>query len=210
MKDKIAVIFDDHKLFSETFASWLKEFGLFKSVTTVATKVELFQLLTQTKGTSICLFADYYLEEGNTLTTLSSLKRIYPTTVIIILSKIMDPATIRKLLELKPNGFLSKVPGIDEVLLCLQKINNNESYISTYILDILNASADDKTVASFTTREVKILDYFARGNSVIKTAELMGLSKHTVVSQRRKMMEKANCKSLAGLLYYARAAKLIS
>jgi len=53
-------------------------------------------------------------------------------------------------------------------------------------------------------REIEILHYFAQGFSVNETAEKFFLSKHTVVSHRRKMMRKTNTNTITELLSYVR------
>lgn len=54
-----------------------------------------------------------------------------------------------------------------------------------------------------------MLYHFSQGNSIQETAEIAHLSKHTVVSHRRRMMEKTNSKSITELLAYARKLNII-
>ena len=59
------------------------------------------------------------------------------------------------------------------------------------------------------SREIEILRYFAQGFSVNETAEKFFLSKHTVVSHRRKMMKKTKTNTITELLSYVRKTGLI-
>ena len=206
---RIAVVFDDHKLFADSFSVWLEKTDLFYAVYTFTDKKDLLDFFFEKKQKNIYLFADYQLGPGNSLDVLNDIKKVSPSVFIIFLTSITNPIFINKAFTLRPRGFLSKTPGMDEVLECLKKVDRNESYISPFITALLGDNNNPGDLITFSSRELEILDFFAKGNSVIKTARELNLSKHTVISHRRKMMAKANCNTIIELLSYARSLNII-
>lgn len=209
LNNKIAVVFDDHKLFADSFSSWLERTGVFYFVYSFTDKMDLIHFFVEKNFKNVYLFADYYIESGNSLAILNDIKKASPSVRIIFLTSVINPVLIKKALELKPKGFLSKTPGMDEVFECLKRIDYNETYISAYISSFLNGNYKEEDQVVFSSRELEVLAFFAKGCSVVKTAELLNLSRHTVIAHRRKMMARANCNSIIELLSYARSLDLI-
>ncbi|WP_157501551.1 helix-turn-helix transcriptional regulator [Echinicola vietnamensis] len=58
-------------------------------------------------------------------------------------------------------------------------------------------------------RELEILQLFTQGFSIDRTAELVHLSRHTIVSHRRKMMKKTGSKTILELLAFSQKHGLI-
>jgi DNA-binding NarL/FixJ family response regulator len=209
-QDRIAVIFDDHKLFADSFSSWLEKAGLFAYVYTFADKTELLRFFFEKQNRTIFLFSDYYIGDGNSVSTLNDIKRICPAVRIILISSITNPLLIQQLLQMKPKGFLSKAPGMDEVLACIRKVEQNHTYISPYIQALADSGRNAAFQIPFTPKEIEVLTLFAKGHTVIKTAEILNLSKHTIISHRRKMMSKAKCNTIIELLAFSRSLNIIT
>lgn len=209
LRNKVAVVFDDHKLFADSFAGWLEKTSFFNRVYSFTDTASLMKFFFAKRTESVYLISDFYIGEGNTLGILSDIKRIYPSVKLVILSSITNSSFLNKILELNPRGILSKTAGMDEVFECLHAIEANRDYISPHISTFISTPNEADALSVFTRRELEILDYFAKGNSIAKTAELLNLSSHTIVSHRRNMMSKTNCNSIVELLAYARKANII-
>ena len=115
----------------------------------------------------------------------------------------MNAATIKYIDSNKPDGFLSKLAGFDEVLACVTVLRDGQRYISPVIEKVLEDASEHAPV-HFSKREVELLQYFYQGHSIMSTAERVSLSMHTIVAHRRRMMEKVKCKSMAELLTFCR------
>lgn len=103
---------------------------------------------------------------------------------------------------------LSKASGLNEVLSCIQALSKGETHIDPTISVLIDKSRGfDKS--PFNAREMDMLYHFNEGLSIHGTTKKAYLSKHTVVTRQRKMMEKSNCKSITELLAYARKLKII-
>lgn len=206
----IAIVFDDHKLFAESFSLLLEQLDMFKSVLFFSEEKDLTQYFinNSNKQQEIYFFVDYYLKEKHSLPLINNVKRLNKQINIIILSNLTDPTLAQNILSHNPNGFLSKSNGFSEILDCIRAIRENKTFISPFFNSILN-QATKVLPSPFTSREVELLQYFNRGYSIADTAEKVHLSKHTIVAHRRNMMEKATCNSITELLAFARDKGLI-
>ncbi|SHG53548.1 response regulator transcription factor [Pedobacter caeni] len=204
----IAIVFDDHLLFADSFSALVELLELFSAVHALTDKKELTHFLIKHPKVQIYLFLDYYLENGNSLTLINEVKRLNRQLIIIVMSSTISPAAITNILDYKPQGFISKSSGFDTILQCLTTIANGNQYICPVISEIVEHTHHMSKMA-LTPRELEILQYFAQGLSIAHTAEKAHLSKHTIVAHRRKMMSKVNVTSITELLLYARKNELI-
>lgn len=207
-KEAIAIVFDDHLLFADSFSALIERLDLFRSVHTLGEEQELTQFLIKHSKAHIYLFLDYYLKNQNGLPLINVARRLNKHVVIIIVSSVVSPTAITNILSYKPHGLISKSAGFEAVLECLTLVNCGEQYISPVIAEI-NSNSNFKNVSPFSAREVEILQHFAHGLSIAQTAERTYLSKHTIVAHRRNMMSKVNVNSITALLSYARKQELI-
>ncbi|WPR77764.1 response regulator transcription factor [Algoriphagus sp. NG3] len=208
MKQQKAIIFDDHQLFSDSFSSILEKAEIFASVHSFSDEKLLIRFLMLESPNPIVLFLDFLLIKGNSLHLINETRRLNRNLNVIIVSGITSPSLIKSILSYHPQGFISKFSGFDKIVECLNKNAEGNQFICPEIKKILR-STDKMDEIHFTSRELQLLQYFAQGNSIVKTAELVHLSKHTIVSHRRKMMKKANCNSITELLAFARLHGLI-
>lgn len=204
-KNTIAIVFDDHLLFADSFSALIERLELFNTVHTFNEERELTQFLVKNSKARIFLFIDYYLKNGNALPLINQAKRLNKNVAIIVISSVASPIAIANILSYNPHGFVSKSSGLDTILECLDTIEHGGRYVSPIIREIDLASS----TIPFSARELEILQHFASGLSIAQTAERTFLSKHTVVSHRRKMMAKAKVNSITDLLSYARKQELI-
>lgn len=204
-KNTIAIVFDDHLLFADSFSALIERLELFNTVHTFNEERELTQFLVKNSKARIFLFIDYYLKNGNALPLINQAKRLNKNVAIIVISSVASPIAIANILSYNPHGFVSKSSGLDTILECLDTIEHGGRYVSPIIREIDLASS----TIPFSARELEILQHFASGLSIAQTAERTFLSKHTIVSHRRKMMAKAKVNSITDLLSYARKQELI-
>lgn len=205
-----AVVYDDHQLFAEMFSSWLSKTGFFRYVYSFHTEEELIRFFFSKGVKSIYLFCDYYIGETNATQTIYDIRRICPSVKLVVVTSCVQPVLINTILEISPHGLLSKVTGLDEVALCLRSIEDKKRFISPYMQGILATQKDKIFNQPFTTRELELLNLFAKGYSVIKTAEFLNISKHTIIAHRQNMMKKADCNTIVELLAFARTLKIIT
>jgi DNA-binding NarL/FixJ family response regulator len=204
----IAIVFDDHLLFADSFSALIERLELFSAVHTFDDKKALLNFLIKHSEAPIYLFLDYYIKNENCLTLFNEAKRLNRQTKIIVMSSVISPIAVTNILDYKPQGFLSKSSGFNTVLQCLSTIAQGNQYFCPEITEIIEHTHHISKIP-FTARELEILQYFAQGLSIAHTAEKAHLSKHTIVAHRRKMMAKINVNSITELLSYSRGQELI-
>ncbi len=206
----VAIVFDDHNLYAQSFASFLERMGAFQSVYTFNYEEDMLQQLFRMKQQQLVyIFLDYYLQNKVLkLSLINDLKRMYKGVKIIVISSVTNPILINEILQYKIDGFLGKASDLNEITHCLQQIEKQKSYISPYINTIINEYTQLPKIP-FSAREIEILQHFAIGHSVNSAALELNLSKHTIVSHRRRMMAKSNTHSITELLAFARKIGLL-
>lgn len=200
---KVAFVLDDHQLFADSFSALLEKTYMFEEVHVGSDPKKLIQYLVENSKKEIYLFLDYYLGNDKIGTeVLNDVRRLNKKVGIIVVSTVTNPGTMQNIKSYKPEGFISKVSGFDVILDCIHHIEKGKTYCCPVIEKNMKDAAQD--VVLFTKRQVEILKCFADGLSVPQTSEKLYISLHTVVTHRRRMMKKANCNSIIGLLSYAR------
>src|SRR5690606_4253950 len=103
----IAVVYDDHLLFAESFSAVLERLNLFRSVHLfVGDEHAYLQFLIKHFDVPVYLFLDYYLPQKNALTLINETRRINKKARIIVVSSVSSPSLISHILTYNPNGFL--------------------------------------------------------------------------------------------------------
>ena len=204
-----AYIIDDHTLFATSFSSILEQLKFFESIKNFSKEEDLIAHLSKfPPQTKTYIFTDYYLEDRTIVPYLSILKNISKYISIIVVSSISNPVLIQNIMESDIDAILSKSSGIDELLAAIRAVDDKEIFADAFIKKILDKNVANN-VLPFSKRELEILSIFAQGLSVQATADKIHLSKHTIVTHRRKMMAKTNTNSITELLAYARKIELI-
>lgn len=201
-----AIIFDNHKLFSESFSFSLQKIDFFYTIRVVYSEDLFFLTLKEFGNDEVYVFFDYYLKERIGLSLISEIKRIKKNTKIIFVTDSMSPVVLNSIIQYKPNGIISKYSNFSSVKNCLKNVQQKKRFLDSLINRFLFVSNNN---TFFSARELEILKYFADGFAVIQVVNLLFLSPHTVVSHKRKMMAKTNCKSVTQLLSFAKEAELL-
>jgi DNA-binding NarL/FixJ family response regulator len=200
-----AVLLEDHKLFAETFSAFLEKSNLFTRVIICHDEKEVLDHLIQGRKNleSLWFFMDYFIPDCNVLHLMGDIRRLYPKAVVIIISSVTHAGLIQRILEQKPNAFLSKAVGLAVLMECLQSIGGVEPYLSADIREILQNQEGASGKVEFTSKEMQVLALIAKGYGIEKIAEALHLSRHTVITHRRNMLKKTSCHSVTELLAFA-------
>ncbi|HTN17414.1 MAG TPA: response regulator transcription factor [Chitinophagaceae bacterium] len=201
-----ALIYDDHKLFAQSFASFLERLGVFQQVRNAGSEDDVVRNLVSlsTEG-YVYFFLDYRIGEGNALHLLNDARRISRKIKVIVITSMTRPATIVNMLSYKPDAMISKSSGANVITECLEAIAGKRQYICpemSTLISTFDASKNAKQV--FSQREIEILSLFDKGLSIIEAADAAHLSRYTIVNHRSNMMKKSGTKSIVELLAYAR------
>jgi DNA-binding NarL/FixJ family response regulator len=102
----------------------------------------------------------------------------------------------------------------DNVLLChysdILSMNDSAETIVRVVNNSLSGNNCDDLKEPLSQREIEVLKQLIDGLSNKEIADILNISTHTVVSHRKKIMEKTGIKSLPGLTIFAISQKIIS
>lgn len=205
---KLAIVFDDHLLFSDSYSSLIEKLDIVDSVHLIADKDELFRLLIDNAAHSIYIFLGYYLKNRSGIELIDEVRRVHGNTHIVVVSSVINPSEIAKILGHEPNALISKISGSKEIIECVNSIALGKQFVSRELCDIIAAEHSNVEIR-MTEIELEVLKLFSAGLSIARIADEMMLAKHTIVEIRRKLMNGTNVASMSELLTLAREMKFI-
>lgn len=207
-KLKIAVILDDEKLFANSFSLLLAKYNMFDYVHVFIKHSEMMAYLMEDERNNIHFFLDYFLGNDNGVTVFQDIKRLVKHSSFIFLSSTNSPHIINSMLQVRPNGIISKSCEISTLIACLKSIEKNEFFMEESLKELIRNTASISL--AFSKRELQLLYLFMNGFSIAQAAEKACLSTHTIITYRRKMMAKTNCNSILQLLKIVKENGIIS
>ena len=203
-----AVIMDDHLLFKESFTLLLKSLSRFELVLQYSDEKQMWSSLSTIPLTH--LFIDSSILGSDMPSSLKKIKTDYPKLNVLVISCPNNIFLAQRMISHGVKALISKNSGIMELLECLSSIDIGRSYISADIRKLLNEHANILHPISFTDKEILILQFIVKGCTIIETANALKLSKHTIISHRRNIMDKTGINSATSLVKFAFDAGLVN
>lgn len=202
-----AILLDAHRLFAESFALLLEEIGVFNQIR-IYHDLENFRAnLSDPSYASAVVFVEYYLKDSNGLSVAAEIKRHHRHAKIVFLTSGTSPVVMHNILVTKPHAILSKQSKPEDLRKLVENLSNKTIYLDRHIRSFLLTYTPE--LPTFTPRELELLHFFEEGKSNKETAAVMNLSVHTVVSHRKKMMQKAGVTSIGQLINLAKSLQII-
>ena len=133
-----------------------------------------------------------------------------PDIKIIMLSMHGDREFIVESLKAGAKGYILKESSSEELNQAIISVYNGSYYIAHSIMPIIiedylrllkNYGSNKNSPLS--ERELEILKLFVNGQSSKQIAAQLSISKNTVDTHRRRILDKADCNNLAELTHYA-------
>jgi len=213
-KTKIYIV-DDHQIVIDGISSYLLGNEDFELIGNASSATELFELL-QKKLPDI-LILDIKLPglQGHHIAKIVSDK--YPKVKIIFLSSNTDKKSLDEAIKAGGLGYLSKDVTEEEFLLALKKINTGENYYSkgiqqavfeSFTGNIKSQSVNNDTPLS--EREIDVIKLFVDGFSYKEIADRLSISKRTVETHKKNILEKLELNTTVDLVKYSIRNGIIS
>jgi DNA-binding NarL/FixJ family response regulator len=145
----------------------------------------------------------------NGIEALREIKKVSPSTKVIILSMHEASGMIKNLMALGANGYLLKSCSQDELLGAIFSVAIGQQYFSQGVVrSLLNtesppASFTHQMTEILTDRETEILQLIAGGYSNKEIGTKLYISHRTVDTHRTNLMKKLNVGNIAGLISFA-------
>ena len=201
------IIADDHKMFVDGLRSILEQEDDLHIVHTTSTGGEVLKYLKINQNEQIdLLITDLNMPGMDGIALNKNIKKDFPGIKTLVISMLEDGAKIKSLTEDEVNGYLSKNAEQKELLKAIRQILLGENYFSTHIQSILIQSLTNSRKASeirLTQREKEVLQLIAKEHTTQEIADMLFLSKHTIESYRKNLINKLEVRNLAGLTRYA-------
>jgi DNA-binding NarL/FixJ family response regulator len=201
------LIADDHAVVRRGVKQILEEEPGLKVLGQATNGYEVIQNI-QEKNWDI-LILDITLPDRNGLDVLKEVKSLRPDLPVLILSIHPEEEFAVRALKLKASGYVAKGSVPEELVLATKMILKGHRYISPSLTEKiasyleLDNDIEKSLHERLSKREKEVLIMIASGKSITDIAEAIYLSAKTVSTYRKRILEKLNLKTTAGLIRYA-------
>ena len=199
------LIVDDHQLIIDGLIGILKAEKMIGAIHSATDGEEAIALA---DSESIdCILMDIAMPKISGYEATRVIKKKHPDIKIIVVSMFADASVVIKLLKAGADAFIIKNTGKEEVLRAIEKVMQNEKYVSQELnLNIYQHLSTNRSRLSdnqLTPRETEIIKYISTGLTNIEIAGKLFLSPSTVDTHRKNILAKLNLKNTAALVRYA-------
>jgi DNA-binding NarL/FixJ family response regulator len=161
---------------------------------------------------------DVTMPELNGLEATRQIKKIAPTTEILMFTGLETEELIRQVFEAGARSYILKTDGREHLETALRSLAAHKPYFTTQVGEILFAKflhgkakeEEQATDGRLTDREREIVQLLAEGASNKEVADNLGISVKTVETHRAAIMKKLKFKSFSDLVRYAIRNHIIS
>ncbi len=149
---------------------------------------------------------DIAMPGKNGLDLLKLLRAEKPKLAVLILSTYSEEIYAMRAFKLGAAGYLTKDSPTSALINAVRKAAAGGKHVSPALMEKLASMIGGGAVGSHDTlsnRELEVLKLIARGESLVKIAETLHLSPHTVTTYRARILEKMGLSGNAELTRYA-------
>ena len=217
MKFPIRVLLaDDHVVLRSGLRLLLTSQNEFEVIGEASSGTETLSLAEQLQPDLILL--DLSMPALGGLDALPTLRKLVPSTRILILTMHDDPQYLRQALKLGASGYVLKKAADAELLSAMRSVLRGEVYVHPSMTRILledmlpkSQSGDNKDSWSrLSEREQEVVKMVALGHTSAEIAEQLNLSAKTIETYRARGMEKLGLRTRAALVKFALQEGLIT
>ncbi|MDM1296688.1 response regulator transcription factor [Sphingobacterium sp. N143] len=162
------------------------------------------------KNTVDIVLLDIVLPDVNGIDICKTIKTQYPATIVIALSNQAEQSTILQILQQGASGFILKDSPAEEILTGIYSALQGEVVLSSNVRQIMTTpTTSAHPLPSLTKREKQLLQLLAQGKTTKVIADELFLSKLTVDTYRKNLLQKFAVKNIAELLVLLVEHKMI-
>lgn len=136
------------------------------------------------------------------------LGQAHPRSRILALTLVENPADVESVLAAGANGYVLKTAGAGDLLAGIGALASGEDYVQASLARDIEAWRSRDTVPKPTPREAEVMRLIASGHTNAEVANLLGMSRRTVETHRRRINRKLGVRTRAELFRYAWRAGL--
>ncbi|MCE3278474.1 MAG: DNA-binding response regulator [Bacteroidetes bacterium] len=200
------IIAEDHDILREGLQSLLRDEPKIKVVAGAANGKILLDYLETTPVDVILMDINMPVMNGVEATKIIASE--FPKIKVLVLSMMDNPNYLTMMMEAGAKGYILKSTGKEELVHAIEVVAAGGKYISPSLqakAEALNAKTNNDSFddVKLTRRELQILEMLAEGMTNKEIAEKIFLSRRTVETHRKNLIEKTNCKNSSALIKYA-------
>jgi DNA-binding NarL/FixJ family response regulator len=171
-----------------------------------ANSSELFLLVKQHHPEVVIM--DYNSNKNFTLEDVDKVKRLSPSTNLLIISADDCKSNIYKAIEQGAISFLTKECDKEEIIGAIYATAKNEKFLCHKVIDIIiekhiHADEDNCKAFNLSLRETEIIKLTAKGWPAKTIAGHLFLSTHTIYTHKKNIMKKLKINSSSEMIVYA-------
>lgn len=206
---------DDHAVLRSGLRLLLTNTNEYEVVGEASSGIETLSLAEQLQPDLILL--DLSMPALGGLEALPTLRKLVPSTRILILTMHDDPQYLRQALKHGASGYVLKKAADADLLSAMRSVLRGEVYVHPSMTRILledmlptSQSAENEDIwRSLSEREQEVLKMVALGHTSAEIAEQLNLGAKTVETYRARGMEKLGLRTRAALVKFALQEGLI-
>ena len=207
-----ALIVDDHALFATGMKSMFEPEDGIEITCETRNGHEVPSILKENEVDVIIMDIDMPVIDG--IATMDMLKREGVDTPILMLTMHQSISRIRGSLESGAQGYILKDASKAELVEAITKVSQRKNYfhpkINEEVFDYFRGKTSSKNkLQELSKREMEIIKCLSQGMNSAAISECLFISKHTVRTHRRNIMQKLNVKTSAELVKLAVDRELI-
>lgn len=214
------LIVDDHKIVRDGIKALLQNTKNIQWVGDCKDGSEVVGFLN--KKTADVILMDIMMETINGIEASKIVIEKYPDIRILALSMNNEYDYIQEMLKVGAAGYILKNSSYEELITAIETVATGKPYFSPEVTDIVmnkymhpgnktKSTSKNKTlVDQLTNRELEVLELIAQELTNNEIAEKLFISRRTVDTHRRNLLQKIGVKNSIGLIRFAYSNGLIS
>lgn len=214
---KIALV-DDHELFRKSLIFVLEQLDSIEVVFDTNDGTLLLQYLQNNTVDLVLLDIQMPVMDGFTLC--KKIKQLNADTKILTVSQLTTKESIHQIFESGANGFFSKNSSTDSFKEAVLSMIEKDYYFDISLSDVVKEAMiwkekqDDRNLILdkdlLSPREKEIVFWSAKGLTCQQIAEQLFISKRTVETHRKTIMEKTSCLNFIEVVVYGLKERIIT
>lgn len=206
-------IVDDHTALVEMLQPFIDGLPNCRCVGWAVDRAAALELIRREKPDLLVL--DLQLPAGSGLELLEAVQEVAPKIRAIVFSGYLRSAVVQRALEAGVFGLVTKGSSLEELREAILAARAGRAYLSRDVSAALRelVIAQSNAVAEgdpLSEREIVILREIAEGFRSKEIAERLGVSIHTIVNHRSRLMRKTGLRGVAQLSRYATQIGLVT
>jgi DNA-binding NarL/FixJ family response regulator len=178
-----------------------------REMTVIAEAQSEFELSDRLQSTDVdAVVFEFALAKSRALETLSTLRRRYPHTPLLIFTTWPEHEYGIRALKAGAAGYLSKGSTPTDVIAAIKRVAAGRRYVTPALGELIAVELTDPNGAphhALTEREYAIFKLYATGQSTGNIARELRISPKTVMTARARVLSKLHATTIADLVHYA-------